>query len=144
MPNHPSEQPQGPLTFHIPGRPAAKGSMRHVGKGRLIPMSKHLAAWEAAIITAARAAAGPGWEPYDGPLAVHADFYLPRPKTTRYPDYPAGTPDLDKLERALGDPLKTAGVYTDDARIVAWHATKNWAVGCEPGCTITIHPRGQL
>lgn len=131
------------IHFHVDGTPAAKGSMRHIGGGRMIHMSKHLAAWGKAVTAAAKAAAGPEWEPYDGPLSIHADFYLPRPKTTKFKDHPAGTPDLDKLERAIGDVLKTAGIFTDDARIVAWHAAKHWAIGCEPGADITIYEKGK-
>jgi Holliday junction resolvase RusA-like endonuclease len=130
------------IHFHVTGRPAAKGSMRPIGGGRMIHMSKHLAAWAKAVTAAATAAAGPGWEPYDGPLSIHADFYLAHPKKTRFGAHPAGPPDLDKLQRAIGDVLKTAGIYTDDARIVAWHAAKHWATGCEPGADITIYEKG--
>lgn len=132
------------LSFHVVGAAAAQGSMRHVGNGRLVSMSKKLPGWRKAIIAAAKEAAGPGFEPYDGPVSVHLDVYLPRPKTTKFRAYPAGTPDLDKLQRAIGDALKLAGAITDDARIVTWHANKRWAIGCEPAAYITIHEKGEM
>lgn len=132
------------LHFHVDGRPAAKGSMRYVGNGRMISMSRHLAAWTAAVTAAAKQAAGDGWEPLDGAITVHLNVYLPRPKATKFADYPAGTPDLDKLVRAVGDALKAAGTVTDDARIVSWHANKLWAVGTDPGADVLIHKKDDL
>ena len=64
-------------------------------------------------------------EPLDLPLEVTAVFYLPRPKRPKF-WAPATTPDCDKLQRALGDALTSAGVIKDDSRIVTWHATKAW------------------
>lgn len=131
------------MSVHIsvPGQPAAQGSMKHIGGGHMIPMSKKLPAWRKAIIAAAHEAHGPVWEPMDGALTIHLDLFLTRPKTTKYPDYPAGTPDLDKLIRAIGDALTQAGTITDDARVVSWHAHKHWATGCEPGAFITIYEK---
>lgn len=39
------------LHFEIPGRPAAQGSKRHVGGGRMIEQSKYLKPWRTARIT---------------------------------------------------------------------------------------------
>jgi Holliday junction resolvase RusA-like endonuclease len=107
-------------------------------------MSKKLPAWRKAVIAAAQHAHGPSWEPLDCALSVRVDVYLPMPKKTKFPVWPAGTPDLDKLQRAIGDALKLAGTITDDARIVSWHAHKHWAVGCEPGAGITIHEKEKV
>jgi crossover junction endodeoxyribonuclease RusA len=132
------------MSVHIDakGAPAAQGSMRHIGNGRMISMSKKLPGWRKAVIAAAKDAHGEDFEPLDGALTVHLDLYLSRPATTKFPDYPAGTPDLDKLQRAIGDALKLAGTITDDARIVSWHAHKHWAIGREPGALITIYEKG--
>lgn len=130
------------LSFRVAGNAAAQGSMRSVGNGRMVSMSKKLPGWRKAVIAAAQDAAGPGWEPLDGPLTVHLHVFLARPKTTKYPGVPAGTPDLDKLQRAVGDALTLAGAISDDARIVSWHAHKRWAVGCEPGARITVYEEG--
>lgn len=130
--------------IQVDGNAAAQGSMRHVGKGRMISMSKKLPGWRKAVIAAAKEAHGEDWEPLDGALAVYLDVYLLRPKTTRFKDYPAGTPDLDKLQRAIGDALTLAGTIRDDARIVTWRANKHWAIGREPGASISIWERGKL
>ena len=65
------------------------------------------------------------WEPFDGPLHVDVTFYLPRGKTVTR-EYPSVKPDLDKLQRALGDMLTIAGIIKDDARIVTWHSSKRY------------------
>jgi crossover junction endodeoxyribonuclease RusA len=132
------------VSFDVDGDAAAQGSMKHVGNGRMVSMSKKLPGWRKAVIAAAQYSHGADWEPLDGALSVHLSVYIRRPKTTRFKDYPAGTPDLDKLQRAVGDALKIAGTITDDARIVSWHAHKLWAIGREPGATIRIHEKGTL
>lgn len=70
-----------------------------------------------------------------GPLKVTARFYFPRPKShyrtgknahvlkDTAPDYCATKPDLDKLQRAIGDAL-TGVLIRDDSQIVQWDATK--------------------
>lgn len=131
------------VTIRVEGHAAAQGSMKHVGAGRMVSMSKRLAGWRKTVVKAAQAVTGDDWEPLDGPLGVRLDIYLPRPKKTKFPDFPAGTPDLDKLQRAIGDALTTAGTIRDDARIVSWHAHKHWAVGCPPSAEITIYEKGQ-
>lgn len=126
------------------GAPATQGSKKHVGQGRMVEMDKKLPKWRAAVVEAAQATHGPDWEPLDGYLTVGLTVWLPRPKTTKYPDEPAGTPDLDKLQRAVGDALTQAGTIADDARITSWNAKKRWAIGCQPGATITIHTKEEL
>lgn len=127
-----------PHTFQVTGAPSQQGSKKHVGNGRMVETAKGLPAWRAAVIAAARDSHGPHWETLDGPLKVELTVYLARPKTTRFKDYPAGPADLDKQMRAIGDALTIAGTIKDDARIVTWHASKRWAIGCEPGAHITI------
>lgn len=130
------------VTFHVLGTAATQGSMKSVGRGRMIHSSKKLPAWRKAVVAAAQAATGPGWEPLDGPVTVHLDVFLPRPAKTLFKDFPAGPPDMDKLQRAIGDALTEAGTIKDDSRIVSWHANKKWAIGIEPGAYITIYEKG--
>lgn len=127
-----------PHSFEVAGAPSQQGSKKHVGRGRMVETAKGLPAWRAAVVAAARLSHGPHWETLDGPLKVELTVYLARPKSTRFKDYPAGPADLDKMQRAIGDALTIAGTIKDDARIVTWHASKRWAVGCEPGAHITI------
>jgi crossover junction endodeoxyribonuclease RusA len=129
------------VSFRVEGTPAAQGSMKHVGNGRMVSMAKGLPKWRKAIVAAAQEAHGTDWEPIDEPVAVVVHFFLRRPKKTKFPDFPAGTPDLDKLQRAIGDALKIAGTITDDARIVSWSAHKHWAIGTEPAAMINIYPK---
>lgn len=67
-----------------------------------------------------------------GPLRVVALLYFPRPKGhqradgTLKPNAPVfkeSAPDLDKLERALGDAMSKV-VFHDDARIAWWDVRK--------------------
>lgn len=125
------------------GAAAPQGSKSSVGNNRFVESSKALPAWRKAVIAAAKNSHGPAWEALDGPLDVSLTVWIARPKTTKFGDYPAGTPDLDKLQRAVGDALTIAGTIKDDARIVDWNAKKRWAIGCEPGATITITPKDQ-
>ena len=135
-------RPVGDLSFFVPGKAAAQGSKRHVGRGVMVEMSKDLPAWRTAVANAARAA-HQGRPPIDGPVAVALTIYLPRPKRSRFKVYPAGPPDTDKLQRAVGDALTASGVIRDDARIVHWDAWKRWATeDTPPGAHITITELG--
>lgn len=74
-------------------------------------------------------------------VEAHLSFYLPKPKTTKYPEYPAGTPDLDKLVRAAFDAITESGIVEDDARIVRAIVEEEWATEEQPGLALTIRPR---
>ena len=65
------------------------------------------------------------WEPHDGALHIDVTFYLPRGKTVTR-EFPSVKPDLDKLQRSLGDMLTIAGIITDDARITRWSPRKRY------------------
>lgn len=127
------------LTLTIPGHPAAQGSKRHVGGGRLIEMDKKLPAWRLAVAYVAGDQLPDDWAPMDGPLTVEATFYLPRPKRPKF-DEPAVPPDVDKLTRGLLDSLTLAGVIVDDARVVHVNARKTYAAETI-GCIVTITER---
>lgn len=134
--NQPVKSPPVDFTFHVNGTAAPQGSKKAFQRGKkivLVEMSKNLPAWRAEIIKAARATFT--GEPMDFPVSVQATFRIPKPKTTRFHDYPAGPADLDKLCRSLGDGLEIAGVLTNDSRIVHWDAAKVWG---DSGATITI------
>lgn len=137
------------FSFFVPGEPITEGSTRAFASGQRVVVThdrgRELDAWRIKVAKAAQEAAREaGWEPrHDGPVVVTATFLLPRPKSapkTRI--RPHVKPDLDKLQRAVGDalsPYKRPGVLRDDSRIVEWHSSKQYA--CVPtmvGAIITI------
>lgn len=122
--------------MRVDGHPAQQGSKRHVGRGVMVEMDKKLPAWRAAI-RAAVVAAGFHELGLDFPLHVQATWYLPAPARSKFGDLPAGPPDLDKLQRALGDGLTLAGMIHDDARITRWSPAKRWALD-DPYALVTI------
>lgn len=116
------------LDVYVPGEPKAQGSMRHVGKGRMIHEPKMID-WRNWVIESLQAWVGThfgAWEPLDEPVEVHAKFYLPRPANPRL-EHAATSLDLDKLQRCIGDALEKAGVLKNDSRIVRWNnPEKDW------------------
>lgn len=131
------------FTFFVPGEPITEGSMRTFKSGQRTVVTHdrgpELDAWRIKVRRAAEAAAeAVYWEPrYDGPVEVWAEFRLPRPKSvppSKRP-LPFVKPDLDKLQRAVGDalaPYKQHGVLRDDSRIVGWSAVKLYADDAHP------------
>ena len=123
-----------PLTFTVLGEPIPKGST----KAFYVPKLKRAIVthdnprtrtWAQQVLEAAVAAYGNA-APLDGPVVLTLRFYLPKPKSApkRVVDQ-VKKPDLDKLVRALKDGLTRAGVYHDDAQVVATVATKQFAAG---------------
>lgn len=108
------------------------------GKPFVRPATGHrLDAWRKRV-----AAACAGQEPVAGAVRVTLEFRLQKPRTTKYPDYPRGTPDLDKLTRAALDGLTEGGAFLDDSQVVKIDAEERWAVpGEEPGLLFTVEPR---
>lgn len=118
-----------------------QGSKRHVGNGRFIEASKYLPAWRAAVTEQARAVAiASDWQATDGPVQLHVDFYMTRPKTVPFRKRPWMTkmPDIDKLVRAICDALTDAGIWQDDSQVVRLIARKDYADECEPGVHIQV------
>lgn len=108
----------------VAGVPIPQGSMRHIGNGVIISSNPKLAKWREQIAKAVVAIYG---EPeIDQPVAVSVVFNMPRlPSVKR--DHPTVAPDLDKLQRAIGDALSIDCKYLkDDAVIVEWHAYKRY------------------
>lgn len=137
------------VDFWVPGTPQPKGSLRHVGHGRLVESAKGLADWRRAIADAA-------WtyrlqqEPCTGAVAVTLDFYLPRPAShyrggdrsrelrATAPKRPAKRPDIDKLTRAVLDAVTDAGLWRDDAQVTWVRASKDYADDRIPGVRVQI------
>lgn len=123
------------ITLRVYGTPAPQGSKRSVGRGILIEASKNVKPWREAIVSQVLRQ-GLQSTRLTYPVVVRVDFLFSRPKShygsrkgqpylrDDAPLYKAGTPDLDKLQRATGDGLVQAGLLHDDDLIVVWHARK--------------------
>jgi Holliday junction resolvase RusA-like endonuclease len=134
------------VELKVYGLPQPQGSKR-LGKlgARFVVLDDNDAAlkpWRKAVTTHARGAVV---EPLDGPLALVADFTLPRPKSVaKRRRWPLVRPDLSKLVRAVEDALTDAQVWTDDSRVVLLTASKSY-VGdpflamTAPGVRIEVH-----
>ena len=127
------------ISFFIRGEPAPQGSKTGFVRGKravLVETSKKLPAWRKQIEdTTRREYEG---EPIDQPVKVTVDFFMPKPQKPRF-EWPATAPDLDKLQRAIGDGLEKGGVLRNDSRIVQWEARKFYAdTPDDMGAHITI------
>lgn len=119
--------------FLIPGQPVPQGSMRHVGNGRIVSKNPQLKKWREKIAGVVRDQVGS--PNYLDPVSVTAIFYVQKPKSARR-THPTVPPDLDKLQRAIGDALSIDCDYLkDDAQIVEWHSSKVYG---DPGVLIRI------
>lgn len=152
------------LTVRVYGTPVPQGSKRigrtggrvcracgqHSGRPILLDANDAvLKPWRALVEGAARQALGLR-QPLTGALILGPTFYLPRPpshytkagrRKKAAPVYPEYKPDLSKLIRAVEDSLSDAGVWTDDARVVAYHQpSKVWAQDHdrEPGALLQV------
>jgi crossover junction endodeoxyribonuclease RusA len=128
------------IEFDVAGVAQPKGSTRaFMPKGAAFPVvtttNRSLKAWQYAV----QRAAGLEFDrQVQGPIALLATFYLPRPKSTRKGSYHLKKPDLDKLTRAIGDAL-TGTAYRDDSEIVSIHTHKCYADdGMVPHARIVI------
>lgn len=124
------------LELFIAGVPRPQGSKNAYKRGTrvvLVESNKHLPEWRQAVFEALRASG----VTFDSAVTVMATFYIPRPKTNRRL-YATTKPDVDKLQRAIGDCLTKAGTIVDDSYIVTWNAAKAYADGVEPGVRIIV------
>ena len=141
------------LACTIPGTPQQQGSKTRSAYGTMYEANRNLKPWRAHAITCLRRAALDQWghagkSPITDPVRVGVWFVYGRPKShygtgrnagivkASAPYYKASAPDLDKLQRALGDALTQAGILRDDALIVAWDAAKVY--GAVPEVRLTV------
>lgn len=110
-------------------------------EGKTKKAQEHLHSWRGVIAAAASLVIQEnGSSLLCGPVIVEVTFYLPRAKNAKKKLFPDTRPDLDKLQRAVGDALSGIA-YVDDSRIVDWHPRKRfadqWGHG-RPGAAITV------
>lgn len=131
------------FSFFVHGRPAAQGSKRHVGGGRMIEASRFVGPWRQAVTSAAlEIVMAERWQKQSGPVEAEFVFHIARPASVKESDrpLPVKPPDLDKLVRAVCDSLTDAGVWEDDGQVVKLVASKVYVPPGEDGCDITVRP----
>lgn len=120
------------MQFHVLGAPKPQGSKRHIGRGVMIESCKALRPWRDSVAGAAREAMQrQGWQTASGAVELTLGFGFRKPKSAKR-TYPTVKPDIDKLERAVLDAMKTAGVYTDDAVVVEVSKSKYYCTAEQP------------
>jgi Holliday junction resolvase RusA-like endonuclease len=133
-------QPQGSTTAYI-----ANGRA-HVTAAGTPASRKRKATWRTDIVHAVRRDLDAGTERFADtePLSVAIVFWMPRPAThlgtgrnagtvrKGAPHWPGVKPDLDKLVRAVLDACTAAGLWRDDAQVIALAALKRYATADEP------------
>jgi len=136
------------VVFTVHGIPQPQGSMRSNPHGPgMHSANPSLKPWRQDMVDQAMAA----WadrDPLTSPVEVLATFTFPRPayhygtgrnSDTLKPSAPLAhttKPDLDKLQRAVGDALTLAGILRDDSQICSWAVTKVY--GEHPGAHISL------
>jgi Holliday junction resolvase RusA-like endonuclease len=148
------------FSFRVDGNPAPKGSMTHLGHGRMKNDNPRTKPWQLLCrLNATSAVAGLGVPrgtfPALGPVAMTLTFTLPRPEYHWKPNgqelhadapvFPVSkrSGDLDKLTRAIFDALSVV-VYFDDSqvcRLIDWkfYASENQ----KPGVLIAVESMGE-
>jgi crossover junction endodeoxyribonuclease RusA len=124
------------IDIFIPGEAKPQGSKKYVGNGIMIESCKALKPWRESIRSRLITEDG-----QPGAVVSTLEFILPRPKSTPKKRTPLATkkPDLDKLERAVNDAVKSAGCIVDDSCIVRTVKNKRLAeIGEAPGLRIRL------
>lgn len=133
-------------TFHVPGRPRTKGSLKVITpRGRkpiLIEDHAHSEPWRKRIKAAILAQCSP-IKTIAVPCAMRATFVFaqegPSAQHLHWPVLNAGvnaSGDLDKLLRNLLDAMQDSGLILDDCLVVQVSTLKTWEV---EGITAGVH-----
>lgn len=129
------------LNIYVPGKAAPQGSKTRT-RFALIEDNPRTRPWRAYVTDAAKEAMRDArWAKLMGPVTAILVFDFARPKSHKLDSQPItkSTYDLDKLQRAIFDGLKVAGVYNDDAQVTLVVATKRYLpFGADEGVQIII------
>jgi Holliday junction resolvase RusA-like endonuclease len=115
------------LHISVEGKASPKGSLRHVGHGRLIEQVAGSKPWRTQVALAAnRAAIASRWFCSSAAVQVDIDLYLERPKSAPKRRWPItrSSGDVDKHARNILDALVDAAVITDDSQVITLHVNK--------------------
>ena len=127
--------------FRAYGNPRPQGSKRHVGNNRFIEASAGLKDWREAVARSIfERQAETSFVRFEEPVIVTAVFLMAKPASVKRL-WPSVAPDLDKLQRGLGDAMSiNSELLADDSLIVEWRATKLYAPAHEAGVLVTVVP----
>jgi Holliday junction resolvase RusA-like endonuclease len=137
------------------GRPAPQGSKQLGGAGQLLEQSAYLPAWRQAVKIAAyeeykRLKIDPGTLPVfpaGVPVVIESLTFFVGPDQCRADgtDEPLGTPDIDKLLRAVLDALggaksnhSSARCFADDSQVVEIRGLRKIRATSQTGAMIVI------
>ena len=121
--------PEGPYAATIIieafGVPKPKGSMKHVGRGRMVESVKGSTKWKDAVKKAAVAVMA-DQPPLEGPIVASIVATMPRPKSRKgLLPITRSSGDLDKLVRNCLDAVSKVAIV-DDSQVVLLCATKRY------------------
>lgn len=131
------------ILITVVGDPKPKGSLKHIGRGRLVEQVVGSTAWRQRIAWATRqqhrGAA------LDAPAMVTFEVRVAAPKSApkRRITWPAtrSSGDIDKHARNILDALVDGGALADDSRVVELRGRKRHCLpGEEPGAVIYVRP----
>lgn len=131
------------IRITVLGEPKPKGSLKHIGRGRLIEQVAGSAPWRQRIAWAAREQYH--GQPLTGPVRVDFEVHVMPPKSApkRRITWPTtrSSGDVDKHARNVLDALKDGGIVADDSQVVDLCARKRHCLpGEQPGAVITVCP----
>jgi crossover junction endodeoxyribonuclease RusA len=141
------------LAIQVNGKPRPKGSLRHVGAGRMVEQVDNVD-WRSAVVAQAFEAIrnpdpdvdmapgylqtlAPGY-PHTGPVKVIIELTFRPPQKPLPLPSTRTTGDVDKHARTILDALQDAGVIKDDAQVTDLRVSKRY--GHVPGARITVWP----
>lgn len=140
------------IQFDVLGHPAPQGSKSavvvngraRVLEGRTTNQRQRHAEWRSAVAQAAWVAMAQARRttPFLGPVEVVALVRMPRPKSAKASwSWHHKQPDLDKIQRSIGDSLQVAGVIASDGQVARWVVEKILCPPGEPtGASVRVRP----
>jgi Holliday junction resolvase RusA-like endonuclease len=138
------------LELFVPGVPQSKGSMSAIKPGVVIEAGSTASRarkknWRSRLehnLWAEHMAIRSRCFPLQGPVVVDVSFRFPIAHSRRNKVHPGEfhtqKPDIDKLLRAILDPLKESGVLTDDCVVADLHGQKSWCLPGSEGAEIVL------
>lgn len=133
------------FTIDVEGLPVPQGSLvsNGFGKGLRHSNQAQLKPWRYQVVEMINRHRPADWDPAM-PLSVIATFRFQRPAghygtgsnkgklKASAPQYHLVKPDLDKLQRAIGDAIEASGLVRGDQCICRWNVDKRYVIGDEP------------